>query len=113
MTACSMCTVTASTKRAPNLGDGRTGAPEVYLAEFAVTPLYPVGRETVTLLDLNSPREFKECYHVPLAGEGLPDVVEGDLLTVAGVDYPISYVGEWSDGQVPALHIVVQEVKGS
>lgn len=113
MTARSFCTVMASTKRAPDLGGGRTGAPELYLAELAITPLYPVGQETVTLLELNSPREFKECYHVPAVGASLPDVVEGDILTVAGADYPISYVGEWNDGDVPALHLVVQEVKGS
>lgn len=106
------CTVLASTKRAPALGAGRLGTPVPHLASLAITPLWPVGTNTVQLLEIASPREFKECYHISELGGDLPDVREGDILTAGGVDYPVSYVGEWTDGDVPALHLVVQKVKG-
>jgi hypothetical protein len=110
MTAASFCTVTASTKRNAALSGNRRGAPAAYLLGLAITPLWPVGNETIRTLAIDSPREFKECYHVP-GGVDLPDVDEGDVLVVAGVDYPIHYVGEWTDSAVPCLHIVVQEIK--
>jgi len=107
----SLCTVTASTKRNPAPVAGRIGAPVTSLSSLAVTPLWPAGAETVRTLDLNSPREFKECYHVPMTTT-LPDVLEGDILVVGETDYPVHYVGEWTDDNIPCLHIVVQEVKG-
>jgi hypothetical protein len=106
-------TVEASTKRNAALSGGRTGAAVTHLVGLMVTPLWPVGRETVNLLALNSPREFKECFHVPAAGVALPDVKEGDVLTHGGADYPIDYVGEWTDGDIPTLHIVCQQVKST
>lgn len=113
MSAAVFCTVTASTKRGENLGSGRTGAPVANLASLLVTPLWPVNGETTNLLALNSPREYKECYHVPAAGGSLPDVVEGDVLVHGGAEYRIAWVGEWTDGDVPALHIVAQQIKGT
>jgi hypothetical protein len=110
MSAASFCTVTASTKRGITTA-GRTAAPTSYLASILITPLWPVSAETVRTMDLNSPREMKEAYHVPLAGVALPDVKEGDVLTVGGVDYPVYSAAEWTDGDVPTLHIVVQQVK--
>lgn len=112
MSAAAFCTVTASTKRNADLGSGRTGAPATNLASLLVTPLWPVGRETVNVLSLNSPREFKECYHVP-TGATLPDVAEGDVLVHGGAEYRIAYAGEWTDGDIPTLHIVCQQVKGT
>lgn len=108
------CTVTASTKRNADLGNGIIGAPATYLATLAVTPLWPLQQATVVELALSSPREFKECYHVP-AADTLPDVVEGDVLVHSGREYQIYFAGEWGDlgGGIPALLIVVQEVKGS
>lgn len=113
MSARAFCTVTASTKRNADLGSGRTGAPVTHLASLAITPLWPTSQETINTLSLNSPRETKECFHVPAAGAALPDVRERDILTVDGVDYPIQYVGEWTDARVPTLHIVIQEVKAT
>lgn len=111
MTAAAFCTVTASTKRNPAAVAGRIGAPATNLSSLLITPLWPVSQETIRTLDLNSPRERKECFHVPSGSTTLPDVREGDILAVAGTDYPIDWVGEWTDGDVPCLHIVVQEVK--
>ena len=109
--AADMCTVTASTKRNPRVTGRRSGTAVAYLLSLYITPLWPASREIVRTLDLNSPREAKECYHVPASGATLPDVKEGDILVAGGVDYPIEWVGEWTDGSVPALHIVVSEVK--
>lgn len=111
MSAANFCTVTASTKRNPDLGSGRRGSPTANLTSLLITPLYPLSRESTSTLGINSPREFKECYHVPAPGAALPDVKEGDILTVAGVDYPVYWAGEWNDSAVPCLHIIAQEVK--
>lgn len=111
MSAASFCTVEASTKRRQDLGSGQIGAPITNLSSLMITPLWPVSGETIRTLDLNSPRERKECFHVPSGTTTLPDVREGDTLVVDGTSYPVDWVGEWTDGSIPALHIVVQEVK--
>ena len=105
------CTVTASTKRNSDLGGGKKGAATTYLSGLAITPLWPAGEGTLRTLNLNSPREAKECYHCPDGDATLPDVKEGDFLVINSVSYPIRFVGEWTDDSVACLHIVVTEVK--
>lgn len=107
----SECTVVASTKRNPDLGGGQRGTAVAHLTRILITPLYPLSGQTVRTLALNSPREYKECFHVPLRGEALPDVVEGDILVIAGADYRVGPVSEWNDDDLPCLHLVVSEVK--
>lgn len=111
MTAADFCRIEASTLRNTNFGYGRRGPAVIYLDSLMITPLYPVSGETVRTLALNSPREMKECYHVPASGVELPDVKEGDRLVVDSVEYPIDHVAEWNDNRVPCLHIVVGEIK--
>lgn len=113
MSARSFCLVTASTKRNPAVSGNKKGAATTHLASLLITPLWPVGNETIRTLDLNSPREMKECYHCPLPGDALPDVKERDILVIGSSEYPIDWAGEWTDGDVPCLHIVVGEVKAS
>lgn len=105
------CTVRASTKRNTRLGDGERGELFTHLTRLMITPLYPLSGETARTLALNSPREAKECYHLPEQGSELPDVKEGDRLVIAGVEYPIRAVSEWNDPDLPSLHIVVGEIK--
>ena len=112
MSARAFCTIEASTKRNASLGSGRTGAPATNLVGLLCTPLWPVSRETVNVLELHSPREFRECFHVP-ATTTLPDVLEGDVLVHGGAEYRIAYVGEWTDWDIPTLHIVCQQIKGT
>lgn len=112
MSARSFCTVTASVKRNTTVAGNKKGAATTHLASLLITPLWPVGRETIRTLDLNSPREMKECYHCPADGEALPDVQERDILVAGSDEYPIDAVMEWTDGTIPCLHIVVGEVKG-
>lgn len=109
MSAASFCTVTASTKRNTTSG-GRTGAATTYLSSLLITPLWPLNQEITRALGIDSPREFKVAYHVP-TGATLPDVMEADILVVDGVEMPIYYVGEWTDSDIPALEIVVQQLK--
>lgn len=104
-----MCTVTASTKRSTG---GNT--PATNLASLLITPLWPLSPQTQSLVELNSPREAKECYHVPTAGGSLPDVAEGDRLVIGSTEYPVLYAAEWTGidaNDIPCLHIVVQEIK--
>lgn len=108
------CTVDASTKRRTDLGNNLRGAPISHLSSLLVTPLWSLRPETIETLGISSPREFKECYHVP-SGDSLPDVVEGDVLVHGGTEYIIDHVAEWPDlsGGIPSLQIVVNEVKNS
>ena len=106
--------VTASTKRNQDLGNNLRGAAIANLASLAVTPLWALRPETIETLGISSPREFKECFHVPDSAT-LPDVIEGDILVHSGTEYRVEYVAEWPDlrGGIPTLHIVVSEVKNS
>lgn len=108
------CTVAASTKRNTNLGNNIKGAPIPYLSDLMVTPLWSLRADTIESLGISSPREFKECYHAP-SGDTLPDIVEGDVLVHSGAQYRIDSVAEWPDldGGIPALVIVVQQIKNS
>ncbi len=112
MGAASFCTVTASVKRNSDLGGGITGEPVTHIASLAITPVWPIQRvdQVQALLELASARELKECYHVPTSTT-LPDVKEGDLLVLGTAEYPILHVMEWTDWDVPALQIIVQDVK--
>ena len=114
MSARAFCNITATTKRNQDLGNNMRGAAVAYLTSLLVTPLWSLRPETVQSLGISSPREFKECYHVP-TGDTLPDVVEGDVLVHGGTEYRIDHVAEWPDldGGVPSLQIVVQQVKDS
>lgn len=112
MSARSFCTVTASVKRNATSGNKHTAA-TTHLASLLITPLWPVGQETIRLLDLNSPRKMKEAFHVPANGDALPDVQERDILVVDGEEYPVDWVGQWTDGAIPTLHIVVGEVRAT
>lgn len=114
MSARTFCTITATTKRNEDLGNNMRGPAVAYLDSLLVTPLWSLRPETIESLGISSPREFKECYHVPTS-DTLPDVVEGDVLVHGGTEYRIDHVAEWPDldGGVPSLQIVVTTVKSS
>lgn len=111
MGARQFCTQTATTKRAEDLSNGIKGAPVDYLTDLAVTPVWSLRPETAQTLGISSPREYKELYHVPLEGEELPDIREGDLLITNGVTYVVDTVAEWPDAAIPTLVIVIGDVK--
>ena len=120
MSAQRFCTIRASTLRNPAPVAGRTGAAVLHLSRLMITPIWPLSAATLAemhdVLPLSSARLFLECYHAPLAGAALPDVRGGDRLVVAGVEYPISFVGEWAGigrNDIACLRIIVQEVSGA
>jgi hypothetical protein len=114
MTAETAAVLTASTKRQPELADGRILAPITHLESILVVPGLPVQPETINTVTLQSPREAKETFAFAGADGSLPDVVEGDLLVIGGVEYVIRAVAEWPR---PAggsfIHIVYEEQKAS
>lgn len=111
MSARAFCTTEASTKRNTTVAGNKKGAAITSITSLLITPLWPVSQQTIRTLDLNSPREMKEAYHVPAAGAALPDVRERDILVIGSDEYPIDWVGEWTDGDVPCLQIIVGQVK--
>ncbi len=106
MTAFSrMATVTASTKRTV-ASSGKITAPTTSIASLAITPLYPVDPDLKQRLALQTPHELLQAFT-----EGTPDVREGDVLVVAGVDYPIKSVADWSGLSGSYKLLVVENLK--
>jgi hypothetical protein len=100
--------VTASTKRPPVISSGKRGAAATNISSLRCTPLDPVDPEIRQRLILNTPNELLQTYT-----EGGLDIVEGDILTVSSVDYPIRAVGEWYwpvDG-TNTCYLVLEDLK--
>lgn len=105
-----LATKTATTKRASVSGTPpKKGAAAAYITTpFACLPLDPVSQELANRLNLQSPYELKQTVV-----DGSLDIVEGDVLTMDGVDYPIRSVGEWdwTRGSTRFLTVVVEQMK--
>lgn len=109
MSATDSATSTASTKRSPAVAGGKVASPVVNVSSVLIVPLCPVSAALIQELQIKSPREMKETFAF-----GALDILEGDILTVSGVDYLINYVKEYSrpaDGSY--LHILLQERKAA
>jgi hypothetical protein len=83
-----MSTLACTTKRAPTAStDGRVGTATAYLTGLRCMPLDP-----------NTPESMREAAtdinYRPLFTliDGVHDIIEGDVLVVAGQDYPIHNV---------------------
>ncbi|HMN11833.1 MAG TPA: hypothetical protein PKD55_05855 [Bellilinea sp.] len=101
-----MASVTASTKRNPAAVAGKVGAPVSHLASLSILPVMPVTSQIVEMYRLQSPRESYVTY----AEEA--DVLEGDTLTAAGIEYRVRAVSPWP-GAAGYLEIVIERVKGT
>lgn len=99
-------TLEASTKRPTALVSGRRGTPALHLASIRVTPLDPVDAETRQRLALNTPHELLQAFV-----DGGLDIVEGDLLVVDGVEYPVRSAGQWAWRGSEFVHLVLEELK--
>ena len=101
-------TVTASTKRPPDIVGGKRGAPVTTLTSLRCTPLDPVDPENRERFGLNAPMELLQSYV-----EGGLDIREGDLLVVSSVEYPIRAVGNWywPPDEANYLHLVLEQLK--
>jgi hypothetical protein len=100
--------VTASTKRPPTISSGKRGVPATNLSSLSCFPLDPVDPELKQRLSLDSPHELLQTFVDPDL-----DIVEGDILTVSSVDYPVRAVGDWSaTASMPAYKwLVVEDLK--
>ena len=91
-----MATVAFTTKRSPVLAGGKRGAPvaELTSATLRCTPLDPAdpgGKgELIARLITESTVQLLECFV-----DAAPDIRLGDILVVAGKEYPIKAVGNW------------------
>ena len=72
-------TVTASTKRNPAPAGGKVGVPVAKLTTLKIMPLVPAPIDVLEYYRLRSARDVFVTY-----AEGAPDILEGDILTVAG-----------------------------
>jgi hypothetical protein len=100
-----LASLTASTKRA-TMSSGKRAAPTQHLTGLKVHPLDPVDPELRQRLALDTPHELLQTFV-----EGNPDIVEGDVLTVAGEDYPIRSVADWTFGADVYRHLVIENLK--
>ena len=55
---------------------------------------------------IESPRESLVAYIL-----GSPDILEGDILVVGGIEYPIRAVGSWTPHEY--LEVIVDKVVGT
>lgn len=99
-------TATATTKRSPAVSGGKRGPAVAHLASFSCDPLLPADPQLTQRLGLESAtRLFETFVYADL------DIVQGDILTVAGADYPIRAVARWPwNDSTYYLHLVVEEV---
>lgn len=101
-----LATVTASTKRLPAISGGKRGAAVTNLTGLACTPLDPVDPELRQRLGLESPVSLLQTFV-----HGTNDIVEGDILVVSSVDYPIRSVADWTWQGSRFQHLVVEDVR--
>jgi hypothetical protein len=102
-------TVTASTKRSPDVASGRVGAAVEYLTYLSCTPFYPVDAELMQRIPRLAGRQELLSVFVDASA----DVVEGDLLVIAGTEYPIRAVEDWTWPPTALVFrlLVVEELK--
>ncbi|GIK42444.1 MAG: hypothetical protein BroJett011_62770 [Chloroflexota bacterium] len=99
-------TVTASTKRSPNVSGGKRGAPATNIATLACTPLDPVQPEIAFRQGLENPFELLETFV-----DGGLDIREGDILVVGSTEYAIKAAAEWTWRDSEYLRLLLEENK--
>ncbi len=101
-------TVSASTKREPAVVDGIIGDPVENVASMVCTPLDPVDPELRKRLALDTPHELLQTFTEET------DIVEGDILVVSAVEYPVKSVANWTEFRGDTfLHLIIEELKAS
>lgn len=102
-----MASVTASTKRRVfDEAEGKVTAPTTNVASLSCTPLDPVDPELRERLALDTPHELLQTFTTET------DIKDGDILVVAGKDYPIRAVADWTwDSSETFLMLVLEDLK--
>ena len=103
-----LATVTASTKRSGAIVNGLEVGYAVNIASLVCLPLDPVDPEVALGMERLGFREVLQT-----AVEGGLDIVEGDLLVVAGTEYPIRSVADWywPPTDEDYMILIVEEIK--
>jgi hypothetical protein len=99
-------TVTAATRRAPALADGKRGSAATQIASLKCTPLDPVSAEVAERLGTHAAHELLQTF----VDAGL-DIREGDLLVVGSREYPIRAVGDWAWRGTTCRHLILEDLK--
>jgi len=86
-----LASVTASTKRSGGIASGLEAAYAENIASLKCLPLDPVSADVVQSIPSLS---FMESLQT--AVEGGLDILEGDILVVAGTEYPIRAIEDWT-----------------
>ncbi len=108
-----MATVTASTKRSGGITDGLETAYAESIASLKCLPLDSAAADRRggwgMLIQGIEGLAWTEALQT--ACEGGLDIVEGDLLVVAGTEYPIRAVAEWTWRGSEYKILLLQETK--
>lgn len=103
-------TIIASTKRPPATSGGRRGPPAAHLVGLHCTPLDPLGEMApelkLRLQPQNTPHELLQTQI-----QGSPDIIEGDVLVVGDVEYPIRAVDDWTWKGSRFVRLIVEQLK--
>ena len=86
-----LATVTASTKRRGAVIDGLEPAYATEIESLKCLPLDPVDPAVAQGVEGLG---FRELLQTSI--EGSPDIIEGDLLVVGSVEYPVKSVENWT-----------------
>jgi len=112
-----LATVTASTKRYPAISAGLVGAPATNLASLALIPLRSVSPELAQEAGIQDVSEaFVTQAFYDTVAVALPDVREGDIVTISSADYTVRSVAEYNDGisrseEAGYMRIILQQRK--
>jgi hypothetical protein len=105
-----LATVTASTKRSPDVANNKIGAPATNLTGISCTPLDPADpglqSELQQRLALDTPLELLQTFV-----DADLDIKEGDTLVVGSAEYPIRAVAEWTWKGSEYLRLLVEQLK--
>jgi len=108
-----MAKITASTKRPPALdANGMRGEPVAEIAELTCTPLDPAEDQKARDLALrlrqviDGPFELLNTFV-----DASLDIVEGDVLVVSGVEYPVRGVDMWAWRNSNYLRLLLEQSK--
>ena len=99
-----VATVSASTKRAAFSG-GKRSLPAAKLTDLKITQFFPVSADIQSRLGGDAPQVLLEVFL-----EGDFDIVRGDLLTVASVDYPIYALEKWPFNGTFRYRLMVEDL---
>ena len=101
-----LATTTASTKRSGGIVNGLEVGYTTNIASLKCLPLDPVDPE---LVQGEWGLAFYEVLQTTV--EGSLDIVEGDVLVVATVEYPIRAVGDWDWHGVVFRRLILEKKK--